>query len=353
MDKRPNGMKFMAIASVIAGAFALTMAPNADAQGTPAKPVPAASTDKPDLAAAKKHYGEGDKKYKAADFAGALVEFKAANDIKSTPQAERYIGLTEDNLGHYAAATEWYDRFLAHVPDKLMAEGDEIKKRDAEIKALPGKVHIESTPPGANVTVDDKPQTAPAPLDIDLPPGPHAIKVTAPGRLSAEKQIDVGYASAQTVSVTLESAPLPPVSVPPPVAVGLPPPAAPPPPVEPRSKVPAYITGALAIAAAGVGTVFGVIALGDKSSFDKTPTTKIADNGDTHSLIADMSFGVAITFGVTSAVLFLTKDEAPTAASTSKETIAKASSRKPKAMTITPTPMVGPHSGGAGLVLQF
>jgi hypothetical protein len=117
--------------------------------------------------------------------------------------------------------------------------------------------------------------------------------------------------------------------------------------------VPAYITGALAIAAAGVGTVFGVLALNDKSSFDKTPTTQTADNGDTHSLISDMSFGVAITFGVTSAVLFLTRDEAPAPAAASKDTSTKTASSKRKAVTITPTPMVGSHSGGAGFVLQF
>ncbi|MGO9832690.1 MAG: PEGA domain-containing protein [Polyangiaceae bacterium] len=347
MDKQPNGLWTKVIAGVIVGALALALTPDARAQGTPAKP---------DLAAAKKHYGEGDKKYKAGDFAGALTEFKAANDIKSTPQAERYIGMTEDNLGHYAAAADWYDKFLAHVPDKLASEGDEIKKRDAEIKALPGKVHIESTPPGANVTIDEKPQASPAPLDVDLPPGPHTVKLTEQGRLPAQKQIDVGYASAQAVTVTLDSAPPPPVAPPaPPTPVAVAPPPAPaPPPSEPRSQVPAYITGALAIAAAGVGTVFGVLALNDKSSFDKTPTTQIADNGDTHSLISDMSFGVAITFGVTSAVLFLTRDEAPAAAaSASKDTPAKAASSKHRAVTITPTPMVGAHSGGAGFVLQF
>ena len=347
MDKQPNGLWAKVIAGVIAGALALTLTPDAQAQGAPAKP---------DLVAAKKHYGEGDKKYKAGDFAGALVEFKAANDIKSTPHAERYIGMTEDNLGHYAAAAEWYDKFLTHVPDKLASEGDEIKKRDAEIKALPGKIHVESTPPGANVTVDDKPQASPAPLDIDLPPGPHSIKLSAQGRLPAQKQIDVGYASAQTVTVTLESAPPPPVAPPAPplpVAIAAPPPAPAPPPSEPRSQVPAYITGALAIAAAGVGTVFGVLALNDKSSFNKTPTTQTADNGDTHSLISDMSFGVAITFGVTSAVLFLTRDEAPAPAAASKDTSTKTASSKRKAVTITPTPMVGSHSGGAGFVLQF
>ena len=116
---------------------------------------------KAQIASAKKHYAEGDKKYKAGDFAGAETEFKAANDIKGAPQTERYIGLCEDALGHFTVAVDWYDKFLAHVPDKMATQGDEIKKREGEIQALPGKVHIDSNPPGATVTIDDKPQQRP------------------------------------------------------------------------------------------------------------------------------------------------------------------------------------------------
>ena len=316
-----------------------------------------------DLAAAKKHYGEGEKKYKAGDFPGALADFQEANEIKSTPHAERFIGLCEDNLGHYQAAADWYDKFLAHVPEKLASQGDEIRKRSAEIKAMPGKVHVASTPEGASVAVDDKPQTAPTPLDVELAPGPHTLKVTATGRLPSTKSVDVAFASTQTVIVDLEAAPMAPPAPTPGVAAAVPvaaPVAAPPPSVpEPRSKVPAIITGSLAIAAAGVGTVFGVIALNDKSDFNKNPTTATADSGDTHALIADMAFGVALTFGVTSAVLFLTKDESPAAtSSTRRATTAKADGSEAKAdkktaVTFTPTPIVGPHVGGAGFVLRF
>ena len=117
--------------------------------------------------------------------------------------------------------------------------------------------------------------------------------------------------------------------------------------------MPAYVTGGLAIVAAGVGTVFGIMALSDKSQFDKNPTTQTADNGDTHALIADMSFGVALTFGVTSAVLFLTNDDPPPQSSAAaRATTAKARARKDH-ITITPTPMVGAHSGGAGLLVRF
>jgi hypothetical protein len=351
LKRRPMGQRTTILAGLVAGALALAQAPSAWGQDKPPPPTP-----KADLAAAKKHYGEGEKKFKAADYAGAEVEFKAANDIKAAPQTERYIGMSEDALGHFQVAADWYDKFLAHVPDKMSAQGDEIRKRDSEIKALPGKVHIDSNPPGANVVVDDKPQTGPTPLEVELAPGPHTIKLTEPGRLPTQKAIDVAFASRQTVSADLDLEPPPPPPPPPPVAVvpPSPPPALPPPPPEPPSKVPAYVTGGLAIVAAGVGTVFGVMALNDKSQFDKNPTTQTADNGDTHALIADMSFGVALTFGVTSAVLFLTRDEPPANETAPKTGMAKAEAdAKRNRVTLSPTPVVGPHSGGAGFTVRF
>lgn len=365
MDKRLIDLGRHVAAGVIAGAMVCAWAPTASALGKPAAKAATSKSGsqgagaKPDLAAAKKHYAEGDKKFKAGDFSGALADFEIANDIKATPQAERYLGMCEDALGHFTKAVEWYDKFLAHVPAKLKEQGDEIQKREGEIKALPGKVHLDSTPSGASVSVDDKPQASPTPLDIELSAGTHKITFSATGRLPTSKAVDVAYASAQTVSVALDPAPeAPPPPPPPPAPVAAAPAAAappPPPPPEPRSKVPAYITGGLAIVAAGVGTAFGVMALGDKSDFDKNPTTSTADNGDTHALIADMSFGVAITFGVTSAVLFLTNDEPAPAASRADEhtETADAAPVKKASFKVTPEPIVGPHTGGAGVLVQF
>lgn len=345
----------LTLAAVAIGATMLGHSPPAWADA-PHNPPAAAAPGKTDLNAAKKHYGEGDKKYKAGDYAGALEEFKAANDIKSTPQAERYIGMCEDALHHPAAALEWYDKFLAHVPEKLADQGEEIKKREAEVKATPGKVHVDSTPPGASLTVDDKPQNGVTPLDVDLAPGTHTLKLTAAGRAPTSKSVDVAFASTSTVAVTLpeEVAPPPPQPPPPPPpVVETPPPAPlapPPPPPEPRSKVPAFITGAIAVVAAGVGVGFGIVTLNDHSNFNSNPTTATADNGDTHALITDMAFGVAITFGVTSAVLFLTNDEAPPAPPPAKASKADA---KKNRITLVPTPFVGPHEGGAGVLLRF
>jgi len=352
LNMRAMGLGSKLLAGCMAGALVLAQVPSAWAQPRPAPPA-----SKADLAAAKRHYGEGDKKYKAGDYAGAEADFKAANDIKAAPQTERYIGLCEDALGHFTVAVDWYDRFLAHVPEKMTTQGEEIRKRDAEIRALPGKVRVETNPPGASVAVDDRPQSGMTPMDVELAPGPHTIKLTEPGRLATQKAIDVAFASRQTVSADLDLEP-PPPPPPPPVAVAVPPPpppAPPPPPPEPRSQVPAYVTGGLAIVGAGVGTVFGIMALSDKSQFDKNPTTQTADNGDTHALIADMSFGVALTFGVTSAVLFLTHDEAPaTSSAKPKTTTARAEAdAKRNRITVTPTPVVAPHATGAGFTVRF
>jgi hypothetical protein len=119
--------------------------------------------------------------------------------------------------------------------------------------------------------------------------------------------------------------------------------------------VPAIITGGLAIAAAGVGAVFGALALNDQSNFNKNPTTSTADSGDTHALICDMAFGVAITFGVTSVVLFLTGDDAAAATTTATNTGAKPPppAKDPTAVSVAATPIVGPHTGGAGFVVRF
>jgi len=321
----------------------------------------AAAPSNAELAAAKKHYADAEKKYKSGDFAGALTDFHAANDIKSTPQAERYIGLCEDALGHFAVAVDWYTKFLAHVPPKMSTLGDETRKRAAEISAMPGKVHVESTPAGADVVIDGRPQPTPTPFDVELAPGQHLLEFKQRGRVPASKMIDVAFASAQSAAMDLEAepAPPPPPPPPPPAPVAAAPaaatlPAVPPAP-EPRSKVPAYVTGALAIAAAGVGTAFGILTLNDKAQFDRNPTTQTADNGDTHSLIADMSFGVAITFAVTSIVLFVTKDEAPASTTSAQPPTRVARTRPTETRPVgwSVAPMVGSRSGGAGLVVRF
>ena len=121
------------------------------------------------------------------------------------------------------------------------------------------------------------------------------------------------------------------------------------PPKEPRSKIPAFITGGLAVAAVGVGTVFGILALGKQSSFKDSPNADTADTGENFALVADMSFGIAITLGVTSLVLFLTNDDEPAKPAAAAALPKKSSPWK----NFTLAPVVTSQGGGAGASFRF
>lgn len=106
--------------------------------------------------------------------------------------------------------------------------------------------------------------------------------------------------------------------------------------------VPAYVTLGLAGAGLVTGTIFGVKALQEKQDFEDMPTTDRADDVERYALIADMSFGIAITLGVTGIVL-LTSDapaEAPATASVDTRRFSIA-------------PYVGKKSGGAAASYSF
>jgi hypothetical protein len=96
-----------------------------------------------------------------------------------------------------------------------------------------------------------------------------------------------------------------------------------------------------------VGTAFGILALQAKSTNNKTPTTDNADTTDRNALICDMSFAVALTFGVTGAVLLLSND-APEPAKTALHP-----TKKKSAIRGFVTPYAGPNGGGAVGVLSF
>jgi tetratricopeptide (TPR) repeat protein len=373
LNTRHMGIHKKVIASVLAGAMSLgygggaslvqvAMAQTAPAATAPKAAAPAAAAKdaapKPsaaDLKKAKTAYADGEKKFKAGDFAGALEQFQTADSIQPTPQSARYIGQCQEKLSKYPEAVAAYERFLAGATPKQQKQIDETKASVDKIKAMPGKVHIESNPPGATVAVGDKP-AAPTPADVELAPGKYTLKFDLEGYVPKEQEVEVAYASTSTVKPDLEKKPEPPPPPPAPAPVAEEPPPAPPPPppAEPRSLVPAYVTGGLALVAVGVGTGFGIAALNTQSDYKDQPTTEKADRGENQALIADMSFGIAATLAVTSLVLFLTNDDsgAPKAATTSSTTVATAK-KKSDGVSFSAAPVFSKNGGGAGAMLRF
>ena len=286
---------------------------------------------------------------KAGDNDAALEQYKGALAEKETPEGLLGMAQTQDALKDYRGAVASYEKFLAAVPKNLVKEGETAKARSAELQKMPATIKIASTPEGAAIAVDEKLQEAKAPTSIEVPAGHHVVKVTLKGYDPFTQEVDAAFASTVEVTAALKETP---VAAPPPAA---PAPVtkleAPPSPVASRSKVPAFITGGIAVAALGVGTGFGIRALSKKSDFNDSPTEGTANSGENSALIADMAFGVALTFGITSAVLFLAKDEPRATAQTN----GPGSGAKKQASTwkLTPTPYFNQHGGGAGAMVSF
>jgi hypothetical protein len=317
----------------------------------PAKPL----TEAQKKARAPKAYKEAEAKFEKQDYAGALELYREADTLVPGARPKFKIAATLDKLGNVTEAVGAYQAFLDANPDaeKMKDLIAEANTRMEALRKTPAKVRVMAAGPEATaavkITVDGVEQPAGAGNELALAPGKHKIEAKAEGYDPATQEVEVTYAETKEVSLTLNKTPPPPE----PVAVTSAPPVmttpveAPPPPKEaPRSKVPAYVTLGFAGAGAIVGTIFGVMALGAKSDFDAKPTTDNADRADRNALIADMSFAVAITFGVTGAVLLFSKD----------------STEEPKAAGAPPkmaprrafvTPYVGPTGGGAAAKLTF
>jgi uncharacterized membrane protein len=126
---------------------------------------------------------------------------------------------------------------------------------------------------------------------------------------------------------------------PPPEPEALPPPPPPTPTVTRRTV--AYWAAGLAVVGAGAATVFGVLALQNKSDYQNNPTFGTADAGNNDAAYADGCIALAAAAGVTSLVLFLTSTPADPGAPA-----------KPSA-SLSASPIVLPHGGGAGAILRF
>ena len=98
---------------------------------------------------------------------------------------------------------------------------------------------------------------------------------------------------------------VPPAPVSPPAS---PPPAAAPPSVT-RGTV-ALAAAGIALAGAGTAVVFGALALQNKRDFQANPTYATANKGDNDAAYADGAIALAVSAGITSLVLWLTRDAA-------------------------------------------
>jgi len=288
----------------------------------------------------------GEAKLQSNDIAGALADFQRSNEAVPSPVARYKIAWCFDQLGKSTEAADAYRSFLAEPPrDDLSEQRQRAQTRLLELTTA--SVKVTTAPPGASLKVDGATESAVTPTTLQLNPGRHAIEVAANGYEPANRELEV--IAGGSGELALDLVPIP-AQV---AAASLPPattPAAPPTKAPPASKLPAYVTLGIGGAGAIVGTIFGVRALSARSDFNKNPTVARADTAEQSALVSDMAFGVAITLGITGAVLLLSHPDKPAEASPTTQAPRRPS---PSITGFRLAPVVTPQAQGAAAFFRF
>jgi tetratricopeptide (TPR) repeat protein len=210
--------------------------------------------------AAKRHYEQGIALTNAADYAGALEQFRQAY-AKSPNYAVLYnIGQAEAVLGHLLEAVAALSRYLrdggAEIPE---ARREEVKTQIAALEARLAEVTLTTEHTGAVVRVDGR-DIGQTPLyePIRLAPGRHVV-ILSDGARTLTTTVELRESERRTLSLALPDAAPPSVSTQPPRAAPRPArTSSPAPPVREPAPEPASGTRTvLAYGLAGAGVALG------------------------------------------------------------------------------------------------
>jgi hypothetical protein len=161
-------------------------------------------------ASARSHYDMGVQQYDQRHFEEALIEFEAANALKSRPAALFMMAQCENLLGRPKEAQRHYEDYIAQSPDGEFVKL--AKDRIESIKKIPSVLVINTVPD--DVTVHIAPDGAPgpavtgqAPNNFRVPHGRYRIDVTKPNYLGQTRIVDVDLGESRPLFFKLDPIP--------------------------------------------------------------------------------------------------------------------------------------------------
>jgi hypothetical protein len=208
------------------------------------------------------------------DYATACARFNESYKLVATAGTLLNLGDCEQHLGHYVTALARFRRALGELP-----AGDEridiARSAIADLVTRVPHVTVMLAPgptPATHVTLDGAPlERSQLGTSVEVDPGRHVVMAGRDGHL--ERKYVLELAESQSRGVVVE----PGASLEP-AAPAPPPPAAPPPRAATDEGAPGhrsstkrtlgFVIGGVGIAGIAAGSVFGIMALGDKSTRD-------------------------------------------------------------------------------------
>jgi len=200
-------------------------------------------------------FKKGKVAYNDGKYADALRIYEEAWRLKQSPDIAANLAQTETELGKHRDAAEHFAFALAHLlpsstdeQKRALADGLEAEKR------LVGTLHVTLEPADSKLNVDGAVVSLPPSGDLFVDSGEHRCSVTHEGYESNTQVVQVSRGASRVLWIKLNA---PGGAGPAPSGSGSEPSAPPPITIQkPRSLVPAFIGGGVAVAGAAVGVAF-------------------------------------------------------------------------------------------------
>lgn len=161
-----------------------------------------------DLEDAGERYEKGVDLFKAGNYEGALVEFRAAYEAAPHYKVRYNLGVTLYHLHRYVEAREQLEAFIAEggedVEQKMLTEAEAILY---ELTKLIGTMNVTCNVDGAVLFMDGD-EIAVLPLDepVALDVGEYDLEVRAPGYQTHEETVDLAGGKLVNIDVSLSRA---------------------------------------------------------------------------------------------------------------------------------------------------
>jgi hypothetical protein len=302
---------------------------------------------------------EGVKLAMNGDCGHAVDKLTRAEALVHAPTTAVWLGQCNIQLGHLVAGTETLNRVLREsLPDGSPKSWVDAKQHAqalfdaAEPRIAKLTIHVDR-PAGVEpqVTVDGESMPSVL-LDNERPtdPGAHHVVATGDGLSTATADVSLSDGQSQRISMRLESAasaspaPAGPSAAPLSQAPLSQPPAPSSAPSSPNHTA-AFVTFGIGAAGLIFGSVFGVLALSDKSRLDSVngcpgacPPSSQSDVDAIHrdALLSTIGIGVGVVGAAVGTILFVSAH----------------SDESPRAARIELRPWIGPGSAGVGGTFQ-
>jgi tetratricopeptide (TPR) repeat protein len=301
MTRISLGLGILVVVSLL-GARGLAQADGAPPDAAPpdAAPPDAAPADAPiedaRMAEAMERFADAQALFERGDASGALAEMERVYELLEGNPNQYVVlynlGRVYEELHRYDRAVDYYNRYLSESP----ADGSDRADAEASLRALErllGTLRIEANVEGAEIWVDEN-MMGTAPATLRVPAGTHVVELRAPGHEPSRQEVQVAARTEEAVSVNLAAL------------------------SDFRGISPAVFasTSAAALVALGVGIGLGVnaLSLSDASTACGVTPGCVLDVGARRqeiadfALAADVLYGTAGLFAVTSVVLLFVTD---------------------------------------------